>query len=82
MKHADAAALDDLGDLIAALRARGGLREPRRGVFYRRGRAWLHFHTDKAGLFADLRIGDEFERHRVSEPGERAAFLALIDAAL
>jgi len=82
MKHAGAAALDELSDLIAAVRARGGLREPRPGVFYRKGKAWLHFHEDRAGLFADLRAGGDWERFRVSEPAERCVLLALIDRAL
>ena len=66
MKHAGPATLDALDDLIAAVRARDGLKEPRRGVFYRRGKAWLHFHEDSAGLFADLRPGAEWIRLRVS----------------
>jgi hypothetical protein len=82
MKHAGPAALAALNELIAAIRARGGLKEPRPGVFYRKGRAWLHFHEDKAGLFADLRLGAEWERFRVSEPKERAKLLAVIDRAL
>jgi hypothetical protein len=79
MKHAGAAALDELRDLLAAVRARGGLRL---GIFYRKGKAWLHFHEDKAGLFADLRGGAEWERFRVSDPGEREGLLAAIDRAL
>jgi hypothetical protein len=82
MKHAGAAALNALRELITAIRARDGLKEPRPGVFYRKGKAWLHFHEDKAGLFADLRVGAEWERFRVSEAEERAKLLAVIDRAL
>jgi hypothetical protein len=82
MKHAGPAALDALRELITAIRARDGLKEPRPGVFYRKGRAWLHFHEDKAGLFADLRVGAEWKRFRVSEAKERAKLLAVIDRAL
>jgi hypothetical protein len=82
MKHAGAAALDALRELITAIRAHDGLKEPRPGVFFRKGRAWLHFHEDKAGLFADLRVGAEWERFRVSEAKERAKLLAVIDRAL
>ncbi|MGL4967755.1 MAG: hypothetical protein ACRC67_41450 [Inquilinus sp.] len=78
MKHAGPTALDALGDLIAALRALPGLKEPRPGIFYRKGKAWLHFHEDAAGLFADLRAGPDWERFRVSEPDERARFLSLV----
>jgi hypothetical protein len=82
MKHAGAAALDELAGLIAAIRSREGLREPRPGIFYRRGKAWLHFHEDKAGLFADLRVGVDWERFRVSESAERAGLIAAIDRVL
>jgi hypothetical protein len=82
MKHAGTAALGELSELIAQIRARGGLREPRPAVFYRKGKAWLHFHEDKAGLFADLRAGADWQRFRVSDPDERAGLLAAIDQAL
>ena len=82
MKHAGTAALDALEDLLSAVRARGGLREPRRGVFYRRGRAWLHFHEDGAGLFADLRVGTDWQRFPVTTAAARAALLGMIDRSL
>ena len=53
MKHAGPAALDDLRELIATIQLRGP-KERSPGVFYRGGKAWLHFHEDKAGLFADF----------------------------
>jgi hypothetical protein len=79
MKHAGPATLDLLHDLLVAIRARAGLREPRRGVFYRKGKAWLHFHEDRAGLFADLRIGADWQRFPVSDAAQRATLLAVID---
>jgi hypothetical protein len=83
MKHAGPAALAELADLLAAVRARGGgLREPRPGIFYRKGKAWLHFHEDKAGLFADLRVANDWQRFRVSDRPERAALLTAIDREL
>ena len=78
MKHAGPEALDSLAELLAAVRARG-LKEPRRGIFYRKSKAWLHFHEDKAGLFADIRRGAEWERFRVSDAAEQANLLRLID---
>lgn len=81
MKHAGPEALNALADLLADIRERG-LKEPRPGIFYRKGRAWLHFHEDKAGLFADIRVETEWERFRVSEPAECALLLALIDRSL
>ena len=81
MKHAGPEALNTLNELLSTIRARG-LNEPRPGSFYRKGKAWLHFHEDKAGLFADIRVGTEWERFRVSETEERAALLSLIDRSL
>lgn len=74
MKHASTSTLDALEALLADLRALPGLVERSRGVFYRRGRAFLHFHEDPKGLFADIRDaeGDDFERIDVTaEPGRR-----------
>lgn len=78
MKHASSAALDQLEPLLVDLRELPGLRERGRGVFYRRGRAFLHFHQDPSGLFADLRDEDgrDFERFEVSESAGRARLLA------
>lgn len=75
MKHAGAAALDQLEPLLEQIRAIAGLKERSRGVFYLRSKAFLHFHEDPAGLFADLRTADgrDFERLKVDEPeGQRA----------
>lgn len=81
MRHAGLEALSTLTDLLSAIRARGP-KEPRLGIFYRKGKAWLHFHEDKAGLFADLRVSMEWERFRVSGAEERAHLLTLIDRSL
>lgn len=82
MKHAGAAALDQLEPLIAALRALPGLTEKSRGVFYRKSKAFLHFHEDPAGLFADVRCGDDFERFDVTEEAGRQALITATVAVL
>ena len=75
MKHATASALDRLEPLLAELRELPALTEKSRGVFYRMSAAYLHFHEDKADLFADIRRADgEFDRHRVETEDERAVF--------
>jgi hypothetical protein len=81
VKHTGPEALEALAELLAAVRARG-LKEPRPGIFYSKGKAWLHFHEDKAGLFADIRLGMEWERFRVSDAAEQANLLRLIDRSL
>ena len=84
MKHAGAAALDRLEPLLARLRASAALKEKARGTFYVKGRAFLHFHEDPAGLFADVRASDgtDFDRLRVETDEERAALLARVEASL
>ena len=68
MRHAGSDALHVLESLLAELRALPGLNEKRRGVFYAKSRAFLHFHEDPAGLFADLRgaADADFERFDVT----------------
>ena len=79
MKHAGAAALDQLESLLAAIRALPGLKEKGRGAFYRGGKAFLHFHEDPAGLFADVRLaGPDFDRFRVETEDERDKFLPFV----
>ncbi len=57
--------------------------EKGRGVFYRKSRAFLHFHEDSTGLYADLRlVGEDFDRFKVDSPGEQDALIAKIKAAL
>jgi hypothetical protein len=75
MKHAGTATLDQLEPLLAVIRTLPGLKEKGRGVFYRGGRAFLHFHEDPAGLFADVRLaGADFDRFRVETAEEREDF--------
>ena len=49
--------------LLARLRSLPGLVEKSRGVFYRKSKAFLHFHEDPRGLFADIRnaAGSDFD---------------------
>jgi hypothetical protein len=75
MKHAGAAALDALEPVLAQLRAIDGLKEKNRGTFYRGSKAFLHFHEDPAGFFADLKKGDEFVRLSVNNRREIAALI-------
>jgi hypothetical protein len=84
MKHAGPAALDTLEPLLARLRALGGLREKTRGIFYLKSRAFLHFHEDPTGLYADVRAADggDFDRLKVDGPEAEAALLARASAAV
>ena len=77
MIHAGAGALEALNDLLMSLRARAELVERRPGIFYVRGRAFLHFHEDRAGLIADLRDRSDWRRLPLNGPDERANLLAV-----
>jgi hypothetical protein len=82
VRHADADALDRLEPMLLQLRSIPQLKEVRRGVFYRRSKAFIHFHDDAAGLHADVRLGDDFERHRVETEDERRHLIDKIRTAL
>jgi hypothetical protein len=83
MKHAGPQALDRLEPLIARIRELPGLAEKARGVFYRKSRAFLHFHEDPKGLFADIRIeGEDFERIDVTGPDGAERLVAMARACL
>jgi hypothetical protein len=78
MRHARAAALDELEPMLTQLRAVDGLTERSRGVFYRGSRAFLHCHEDPTGLHVDVRITNAFERHRVQTRAEQRSLVALV----
>jgi hypothetical protein len=82
VKHADVRALEAVSDLIENLRRRRNLVEKKLGIFYVKGRAFLHFHKDPTGLFADLRHSDDWQRFPVNDPGECARLLAAVDRTL
>ena len=78
MKHAGEAALDHVESLLVELRHLDGLRERKRGVFYRKSSALLHFHEDPAGIFADLRTASQWTRLPVNTASQRRRLLRLI----
>jgi hypothetical protein len=82
MKHAGTTALDQLDRLLSQLRSQEGLQERKRGVFYRGSSAFLHFHEDPAGLFADVRTASDWERLPVNTRAQQRQLLARMKAAL
>ena len=83
MKHAGSVCLEGLSSLLLEIRGLGVLVEKKPGVFYRRGKAYLHFHEDPAGVFADARIDDsEFIRFAVNTDVEKKKFMQVLRAAL
>ena len=81
MRLARAEALDGLEPFLERLRAVPGLVEKKRGVFYVRSKAFLHFHEDPSGMHADVRLGPAFTRVRAETAEERDALLARIEEA-
>ena len=82
MRHATPEALAELEDLLTALRGIDGLVEKRPGAFSLGSRAFLHFHEDPTGNYADVRLGDDFERFRVTTKREQQALVSKVRARL
>jgi hypothetical protein len=82
MKHATPATIDALTGLLAPIRSRAELRERTPGSFYRKSAGFLHFHEDPAGLFADIKGPNGWERIAVDAPSGWEALVARVDALL
>ncbi len=81
MRHAGEATFERIGALLEQLRSVSGLVERRRGVFYVRSRAFLHFHEDGDDVYADVRLdGEQFGRVRVTTRAEQARLLRAVRA--
>ena len=66
--------------MLERLRALPGLIERKRGTFDLKSRAFLHFHEDPAGLFADVRAedGKDFDRLKVDAAEEQNALVKIV----
>jgi uncharacterized beta-barrel protein YwiB (DUF1934 family) len=83
MKHAGANTLAALELVLRKVREHAVLVERTPGSFYRKSNAYLHFHEDPAGFFADIKLsGTGFTRLRVSTTQEQEHLLALIAKSL
>jgi hypothetical protein len=83
MKHAGPKALDRLEPLLAQLRALDGFKEKSRGCFYLKGRSFLHFHEHGVDeLYADIGLGDAFERLPAMTAAQHKTILKRAAAAL
>jgi hypothetical protein len=82
MKHAGPATLARISPLLEELRSRPVLREMRPGVFYLKSRAFIHFHDDPNGIFADVRLADDFVRLAVTSSSQQSDLLDQIDDCL
>jgi hypothetical protein len=83
VKHAGAGTLALLPDLLGEVRKLPQLRENSPGNFYLKSKAYLHFHEDPAGIFADVKLDlAEFTRMRATTAKEQKALLAKIRQSL
>ena len=64
------------------LRKKADLTEKKPGIFCRKALAFLHFHEDEDGLFADVKVGTKFQRHRVSIRAEQSVVLKIVEEQL
>jgi hypothetical protein len=82
VRHATSIALDGLEPLLAELRRVEDLTERKRGIFYHRSAAFLHFHEDPAGFFADVRLGPAWARLPATTRAEQRALVREVRAAV
>jgi hypothetical protein len=78
MKHASRQTLEQLTTLLTQISAVSGLRARSLGVFYFKSKPFLHFHEDPAGVFADLFVGGDWQRHPVNSTDEQRQLLRLV----
>ena len=78
MRHATPSTLDSIEPLLAGIRKVPGLTERSRGIFYLKSIAYLHFHEDPAGLFADLKLDGAWKRIDVSMARGKKDLLAAV----
>jgi hypothetical protein len=83
MKHASSETLGLLRPLLDELRGLDRLVERTPGAFYLKSSAFLHFHEDPSGLYADVKLDlTTFTRLRVSSQEEQAQLLLCVRRAL
>jgi hypothetical protein len=83
MKHAGPDTLATIAPLLQRLRAQPGLVERTPGCFYRGAKAFLHFHDDPTGLWADVKLqAAGFTRLRATDAAEQDALLAAVSRRL
>ena len=79
VRHARDGDLDPMAPVIEQLRTIDGLVERKPGVFYRRSKAFLHFHVDGDDFYADVKLGGTgFERMKVTTKAEQRSLLTAV----
>ena len=83
MKHASEKTINSLSPLLEEIRSLPGLKEKKPGIFYRKSRAFLHFHEDGDKVYADVRLNEpDFERFPATTTEEQAILLKALQKSL
>ena len=83
MKHANEETFAQLVPLLDQIRCRvPPLKEKGTGKFYLKSSAFLHFHDDPAGIFADLKVAGDWQRYPVNNDADYARLLSTLDQQL
>lgn len=87
MKHMTETGLDQIQPLLQViddLAAVHDVLKPRkRGVYYLKSRAFLHFHQHEGDIYADVRLdGVEFARFKVTTQAEQRELVSRIKGAV
>jgi len=83
VRHITPERVHELDGVLPRIRAFDELTEKKPSTFYKKSVAFLHFHEDPAGLFADVKLdGRTFTRMRATDPDEQDALVAAIEVAL
>ena len=83
MRHITPARLAAIEPLLERIRLLDGLLEKKTGIFYRKSRAFLHFHEQGDEIFADVRLdGVEFSRLPSTSKGQQEALVVGIEKSL
>ena len=83
MKHATSEALESIDSLLRQLRGRLHLTERTPGCFYLKSKAFLHFHHDPSGIYADVKRDTAgFSRMRCTSREDQRQLIQCVDRAL
>jgi len=82
MKHAGKETLDTIEPLLTRIREFRELKEKHRGVFYCKSKAYLHFHEDPQGIFADVAIDRNWERFLLDGKSAEDTLIKCLEAHL
>lgn len=66
MRHASAKTLKRIAPVLRQLR-KSDLKENGLGKFYKSSQAFLHFHEDESGIYADVKRKGKWQRMKVPQ---------------